>query len=162
MVALEFLDCMEKDLAQIFDGMVFENSSNGKSGMHIFKQDFPIRKFKVETEEELQEDDIFPYCLIRAENGTSGSLQTIDITLTFGLCERSEENNGEIRVLNLIERVSQHFLDRRVIGEKFQLDYEVPISWGMPRGEENTYPYFFGLMEMTWNSFYEAKEDDYV
>lgn len=162
MVILEFMDCMEEELAQVFEGMVFDNSYDQKSGMHIFKQDFPIRKFKADIENEMHEENLYPYCLVRAENGTLGNLQTVDITLTFGICERDDKNNGEIRVLNLIERVSQHFLNKRVIGEKFRLDYEIPIRWGMPTKEENTYPYFYGLMEMTWDSFYEEKEDDYV
>lgn len=162
MVVLEFLDHMEEELHGIFAGMVFDDSSGGKSGMHIFKQDFPIRKFRADEENEMRSDDPYPYCLIRVENGTSGNLQTVDIALTFGIYENGEENNGELRVLNLIERVGQHFLDKRVIGEKFQLDYGIPIRWGLPTAEENTYPYFYGLIEMTWNSFYEAKEDDYV
>lgn len=162
MVVLEFLDCIEMELNRIFEGMIFENSSGKKSSMHVFKQDYPIRKFNADGEDEEDEDDVFPYCLVRVENGTSGSIQAVDITLTFGICERSEENNGEIRILNLIERVCQYFLNKRVIGEKFRLDYNIPIRWGLPTEKENTYPYFYGLMEMTWNSFYEAKEDNYV
>lgn len=162
MVVLEFMDCMETELNQIFEGMVFKNSSGKETGVHVFKQDFPIRRFQAGAEEETQEDDLFPYCVIRAENGTNGSLQSMDITLTFGICEREESNSGELRILNLIERVSQHFLNDRVIGEKFRLDYDSPIRWGLPTKEEDTYPYFYGLMEMTWDSFYEEKEDDYV
>lgn len=161
MVVLEFLDCMEAELNRLFEGMVFDNSSGEKSGMHVFKQDFPIRKFTID-EESKGKDDLFPYCLIRAENGTSGSCQTVDITLTFGICEKYEENNGEIRVLNLIERVSQRFLNDRVVGGKFRLDHDIPIRWGLPTEKEDTYPYFYGLMEMTWVSFFEAREDDYV
>ncbi len=44
MIVLEFLDCMETELKKLFEGMVFEKSSGGATGMHIFKQDFPIRK----------------------------------------------------------------------------------------------------------------------
>lgn len=161
MVILEFLDCMELALNQIFDGMVFSNSTGKTSGMHVFKQDFPIRRFHADIEEET-EDDFFPYCVIRAENGTAGMSQNVDITLTFGICERGEDNNGELRILNLIERVSQHFLNDRVIGEKFRLNYDAPIRWGLPTEKEDTYPYFYGLMEMTWDSFYEIKEDRYV
>lgn len=158
MVALEFLDCMEAELRKLFEGMVFDNSTGGKAGMHIFKQDFPIRKFKAEE----KEDDLFPYCVIRVEDGTSASLQTIDIVLTFGIYEKSEENNGELRILNLIERVCQRFLNDRVIGGKFRLDYDAPIRWGLPKDEKSTYPYFYGLVEMTWDSFFETKEDSYV
>lgn len=158
MVALEFLDCMEAELRKLFEGMVFDNSTGGKAGMHIFKQDFPIRKFKAEE----KEDDLFPYCVIRVEDGMSASLQTIDIVLTFGIYEKSEENNGELRILNLIERVCQRFLNDRVIGGKFRLDYDAPIRWGLPKDEKSTYPYFYGLVEMTWDSFFETKEDSYV
>lgn len=162
MVVLEFMDCMEEELKPVFAGMVFQNSLGKGAGVHIFKQDFPIRRFQAGTEEEMQEDDWFPYCVIRAESGISGSVQNMDITLTFGICERGDGNNGELRILNLIERVSQHFLNNRVIGGKFRLDYDVPIRWGLPTDKENTYPYFYGLMEMTWNSFYDVKEDDYA
>ena len=144
MVALEFLDCMEAELRKLFEGMVFDNSTGGKAEMHLFKQDFPIRKF-------------------RAEDGTSATLQTIDIVLTFGIYEKSEENNGELRILNLIERVCQRFLNDRVIGGKFRLDYDAPIRWGLPKDDEkSTYPYFYGMVEMTWDSFFETKEDRYV
>lgn len=161
MVVIEFLDCMETELNKIFEGMVFCNSTGGKSGMHVLKQDFPIRKFSADKEEE-KKQDLFPYCLIRVEDGTSASLQTVDITLTLGIYEKNEENNGELRILNLIERICQRFLNDRVIGGKFRLDYEATIRWGLPKGEENTYPYFYGFMEMTWDSFFEAKEDRYA
>ncbi len=161
MVVIEFLDYMETELNKIFEGMVFENSTGGKSGVHVLKQDFPIRKFSADKEDE-KNQDLFPYCLIRVEDGTFASLQTVDITLTLGIYEKNEENNGELRILNLIERICQHFLNDRVIGGKFRLDYEAPIRWGLPKGEENTYPYFYGFMEMTWNSFFEAKEDRYA
>lgn len=159
MVALEFLDCMEAELRKLFEGMVFDNSTGGKAEMHLFKQDFPIRKFRAEE----KEDDLFPYCVIRVEDGTSASLQTIDIVLTFGIYEKSEENNGELRILNLIERVCQRFLNDQVIGGKFRLDYDAPIRWGLPKEDEkSTYPYFYGMVEMTWDSFFETKEDRYV
>ncbi len=160
MVVLEFLDCMKTELDRIFDGMVFDNSSGKEARMHVFKQNFPIRRLQMDAEGE--EDDFFPYCVIRAENGTSGSLQNVYITLTFGICERGEDNNGELRILNLIERVCQHFLNNRVIGEKFRLSYDDPIEWGLPTEKENTYPYFYGLIEMTWDSFYDVREDDYA
>lgn len=159
---MEFLDCMEAELNKIFAGMVFKNSAGKETGVHVFKQDFPIRRFQAGAEEEMQEDDLFPYCVIRAENGTNGNFQSMGITLTFGICEREESNSGELRILNLIERVSQHFLNDRVIGGKFRLNYDNPIRWGLPTKEEDTYPYFYGLVEMTWDSFYEAKEDRYV
>lgn len=161
MVVLEFLDCMEAALNEVFEGMVFDNSTGGKSGMHVIKQDFPRRKFTAKQKED-DGKDLFPYCIIRVEDGTSARLQTVDISITIGLYEKSEENAGELRILNLIERICQRFLDDRVIGGKFRLDYDAPIRWGLPKGEENMYPYFYGYMEMTWDSFYEAKEDRYA
>lgn len=165
MVVLEFLDCMETELNKLFEGMVFDNSTGGKSGMHVLKQDFPIRKYKVDekkADEKKKEIDLFPYCIIRVEDGTAASLQTVDIAITIGICEKGEENNGELRILNLIERVCQRFLNDRVIGGKFRLDYDVPIRWGLPKDEKSTYPYFYGLIEMTWDSFFETEEDRYV
>ena len=160
MVVLEFLDCMETELIKLFEGMSFDNSTGGTSSMHVFKQDFPIRKFSADEEE--QKQDLFPYCVIRVEDGTAASLHTVGITLTFGICERNEENNGELRILNLIERVNQRFLNDRVLGGKFRLSYDEPIRWGLPTEKESTYPYFYGLMEMTWESYFEMKEDRYA
>lgn len=162
MVVLEFMDGMEKELNRVFDGMAFQNSSGKKTGVHVFKQDFPIRRFQAGEETQEQEDDYFPYCLIRVEDGTNGSYQSMDITLTLGICEKEESNSGELRILNLIERISQHFLNNRIVGGKFRLNYDNQIRWGLPRKEEDTYPYFYGLMEMTWDSYYEVKEDNYV
>jgi len=159
MVVVEFMDCMEEELKKLFDGMLFKNSSGETSKMHIFKQNFPVRKFSADEEED---DELFPYCVIRATDGTAGEYQTVDITLTFGICEREPENNGELRIMNLIERVCQRFLNDRVIGGKFRLDYDVPIKWGLPTEEENIYPYFYGLLEMTWDTFFVRREDRYV
>lgn len=161
-MALEFLECMAAELKRLFEGMVFEKASGGTTGMHIFKQDFPIRKYSDEEQED-EEDAFFPYCVIRVEDGIAEQNQTVDITLSFGICERSEENNGELRILNLIGRVCKRFLNDRIIGGKFRLSYDSPIKWGLPSKEAgNTYPYFYGLMEMTWNSFFEVEEDRYV
>ena len=122
-MALEFLECMAEELKKLFEGMVFERPSGGTIGMHIFKQDFPIRKYSDEYDEEQEdeEDAFFPYCVIRVEDGIAEQNQTVDITLSFGICERSEENNGELRILNLIGRVCKRFLNDRIIGGKFRL-----------------------------------------
>lgn len=69
MIVLEFLDCMEMELKELFAGMVFEKPSGGTAGIHIFKQDFPIRKYSDE-EPESDDDAFFPYCAIRVDDGT--------------------------------------------------------------------------------------------
>lgn len=50
------------------------------------------------------------------------------MTLSFGICNRGMRNDGEIRILNLIERVSQRFISNRILDDRFVLTMRHPSN----------------------------------
>lgn len=164
MTTLQLLESMEKELKKVFSGMLFRRPSGEMGEIHVFQQDFPLKYvtdyFDGEQEEVDPDEDLFPYCVIRAESGEiEGNPQKVRMTLSFGICNRGMRNDGEIRILNLIERVSQRFISNRILDDRFVLDYETPIKWTLDQ-ENNSYPYYFGMMEMTWNRPTIGNEED--
>lgn len=157
------LDSMEKELGELFAGMLFPSVSGEMTGIHIWKQDIPLRHIDQEAAvREVCEEDIFPYCAIRAAAGEIlCNPQTVLLSLTFGLYDNSVKNDGSIRILNLIERVSQRFLESHILDERYILSRTKPIKWELAKGD--TFPFYYGVMEMEWERPSRTeREDDYA
>lgn len=66
------------------------------------------------------------------------------VLLLFGLCDNGLENQGE-PMLNLINRIVLRLSQNNVLKTFYQ---KGKIEWAID--DEDTYPYFFGGMDLTF------------
>ena len=111
-----------------------------RTKLSVFKQNLPKR--------DTDEDDPFPYCIIRLISGSNNAIQdeenSIRVLLIFGLCDNGLENQGET-MLNLINRIVLRLSENNVLKTFYQ---KGKMEWAID--DEDTYPYFFGGMDLTF------------
>lgn len=93
------------------------------------------------------EDALMPYFIVKTteisyqEEGAEAKLY-----LLFCICDQSERMEGYQTLWNLLNRITGHFRANAVL-DAFYCEKAMKAVVQ----EEDTYPYFFGGIEMTWN-----------
>lgn len=157
-------------------GMVDERGRKvGNKTLNIYSQRLPLRKSKIQgyTQEELENglvydervDDCFPYIIVCLNEGTienESSGHEISIVLYIGVCDNADDVNGYKDVLSIIAKIYERFGKNPLLDNKYVFRY--PITWALQDEKENadTYPYFFGGIEMRFETYAIVKEDSFA
>ena len=111
-----------------------------RTELNIFKQNLPKR--------ELDEDDPFPYCIIRLVNGSHNAINDGDnyirALLIFAVHDDDLNNQGDV-LLNMINAIVLRLSENNVLKTFYQVG---KIEWAID--DEDTYPYFFAGMDLTF------------
>ncbi|MDE7339731.1 MAG: hypothetical protein K2N80_04100 [Lachnospiraceae bacterium] len=110
---------------------------------------------------EILEDDPYPYCIIMVNSGEiqpSQNVHEVQITLVFGIFDDDKECQGHQVIMNMIHKVAERFIKNPYLKEKYRLNHDAGIKWIL--GDDDQYPYYFGAVEMTWDTFFVRLEDD--
>ncbi|RDY30293.1 hypothetical protein [Lachnotalea glycerini] len=140
---------LQEELAQeielICAHQEFTDVNGKKAKLKAFKQFLPFHADDEEVEP-------YPHAIVRLDNGkTSKSIEEnkVNVILLFGVCDKSYEAKGYKSILNIIYDIHERFVKNPVLNNKFIADDE--IIWSLQDNEiEETYPYFFGGMTMTF------------
>lgn len=93
------------------------------------------------------EDKIFPYSVVRMESAKYQEEQgQASVYLMFGIYNDNRNMAGYFDLLNVIETIINRYRTNRVIGA-----YYCESKMNVAIQEDDTYPYFFGGIEMIWN-----------
>jgi len=107
------------------------------------------------------ENDPYPYCIVKIDSGELQPAQNtheIQTTLIFGIYDDDKECQGHQVIMNMIHKISERFGKNPYLMNKYRMNHEVGITWIL--ADEDRYPYYFGAMEMTWETFFVRLEDD--
>lgn len=159
---------LQKDLAEeielILADMIFLDPGGNQEHMRAYAQELPKRVQPVGLGSIMQEDeeeDPYPFCIVRAEAGVAYSgVQTVRTVLVFGIFDDSLENLGHQALLNAIHKVTERFILNPVLKNMYRMNDQEGISWILD--EEERYPYFIGGLAMSWNTYFVEREDRYV
>jgi len=168
MTAYELQDDLKTELKSIFKGFQLmtpfldETRKPKMSEPNVFEQSLPIRE-NDELDNE-QDDDPFPYIIIRVDSGSIAGESSHDVKLRMiiGTYDESLETNGHKDILNIIHKIYERFEKNPVLAEKYvmQDNLEHPFNWALQ--EEDTYPYYFGAIESTWATTAIRRENKYT
>ena len=133
-------DEIKEMLEEVSNEIDWKDIDGNRTKLSVFKQSLPKR--------DTDEDDPFPYCIIRLVSGIHNAIQdeenSIRVLLIFGLCDNGLENQGET-MLNLINRIVLRLSKNNVLKTFYQ---KGKIEWAID--DQDTYPYFFGGMDLTF------------
>lgn len=173
MIATFLQDDLAAELQALFEHFRLDSPSGERVPPNVFKQFLPIRTAKdipdTVTDMELEEGIYnaeanivpFPYILVRVNEGTIetiGGDQTVTINLIIGTVDRSPLNQGYKDILTIMQRVYERFAKNAILNNRYEC--LMPISWAMQ--EEESYPYFFGGMALTFATSPITREDPYT
>lgn len=166
MTAFELQKDLAEEVEDILKEMLLKDVKGQETRLRAFQQCLPKRKQTVDGDvcELEEEEDPYPYCVVRIDSGkleTAQSAGQVQTVLVFGIFDDDRECQGHQAILNMIHRITERFTEDPVIKDRYRMNAEAGISWVLD--EEDQYPYYFGAMEMTWDTFFvRRKEDRYV
>ena len=165
MTAFELQDDLIKELKALFIGFKLKTPNIGDDGNatlsspNIFGQSLPIR------EDDDAEDDPYPYIIVRIDSGDmKGDVvaHLIKTRLLIGAFDDNNNTNGHKDVLNVIQDIYERFSKNPVLANKYVMkqDSETPFTWALQ--DEDTHPYYFGAIEMIWETRAIRRESKYT
>lgn len=160
---------LQKDLCDeienILKDMLFKDVSDNLVQMRAYPQELPKREQTVTPgnimADEEYEEDPYPFCVVRLDSGSMRTPQEaneIKTVLVLGVYDDDVGRQGHTAILNAINRISERFMKNPILRAQYRLNYDAGISWTLD--DEDRYPYYFGAMEMTFNTFFTGMEED--
>lgn len=143
MTARELQEAIRKDLTALFERDRYKTPDGGEAAPGVYKQALPLLNSD-------DEDDPFPYIIVRLDSGgidTPTDPHKIAVLLVIGIFDDNQQNNGHETVLEIIERIQQHYEEIPALGE-FQ--FTDPFGWALQ--DEQSYPYFYGAANLSFNA----------
>lgn len=130
------------ELGNILSHMNFENQQNEECKINVFEQNLPIQKNDDDTEP-------YPYIIVKVMEGDipdDESRYIIMVNLIIGIYYDNIDSQGTDIVLNVIQEVIERFRKKPVLNKKFIMQQK--LKWAVQ--DDDTYPYYFGGIEMNW------------
>jgi len=139
------LDALTADLESLFQHYRLKSSSGAERMVRVYPQDLPFREGADEAEEAVPE----PYVIVRLPSGElpdAGSAQTMEAVLVVCVRDPSPDRQGFRDALHIVNAVLLHYRENGAVGGRYALRY--PIKWAAQ--EEDTHPYYFAAMALTF------------
>ncbi|TKH43462.1 hypothetical protein C1I60_14310 [Paenibacillus terrae] len=136
-------DALVKELERLFADSTYLNARAELSKLNIYAQNLPAKSQE-------DDDDHYPFILVRVGDVVDVSdteNSTCAIMLSVGIVDEGLDMRGEDTILNITQRIRQHFLTNRTLDKQFILEPQLTCSLF---DEENLWPYFFGYVDMSW------------
>ncbi len=132
--------------------MKLSNAKNESTSINVYPQYLPSKKGQ-------NDESHFPYILVRIIDGED-SVEELPslckIVFIIGVYDKDTNFQGYKDVINIIEKIRQHLLKKRVFDNKYILEGQ--LKWAV--NEEDIYPLYFGGIETTWNIGKVNMEDE--
>lgn len=144
MIPIGLQTTLEDRLRMLFANKQFPTPSGETAPVTIHKQRLP--------EKTSEEDSSFPFIIVKMIEG-SGQTEQIQplskiglIVGTFDAFEVSgiSSNNGYTDLVQIMNDIEEDLIKRPIIDSKYEL--ELPLKWRI--NEEDTDPYFIGVLEL--------------
>lgn len=147
------------DLERVLSGLSLTGANGQVRSIKAYAQALPIipacfgqeidpEYYNEDTkEDDRQEDMLFPYVVVRITGCRyEDAERKATVYLLFGIVNGDHQMSGYFELLNALERTITHYRKNPVLGA-FYCD----ANMEMALQEDDSHPYFFGGIEMTWN-----------
>nr|DAX86220.1 MAG TPA: tail completion protein [Caudoviricetes sp.] len=147
-----------KDIGNIFEKDLFKDSLGKYVSLNVYAQNLPIR-------EDEDAPDPVPYIVVRVLDGKVKGwveAQEVQVMLILGCFDDNINNDGHEILLELIQKIEERFLKNPILSKQFMFlnDEQHPFEWALQ--EEESFPYFFGAISMSFRTATIRKEDKYT
>lgn len=154
MTAFYLQEDLKNELVKIFEGFKLKNIYGEEVNINVFSQNLPFRNSD-------DEEEPFPYIIVRLTEGiinNAESEQDVTTQLLIGTYDNSEDANGHKDTINIIQKIHERFFKNPVLAKKYII--QSPFKWVLQ--EEDTWPYYFGGIEVSWKTRSFEREDKFA
>lgn len=124
------------------DGYTSVNNDGEFLHFNVYPQNLPAKKGK-------NDNDHFPYvlvCLDEEQINGEESDNICSVYFLIGIIDKNPNNQGHFDVANVMNRLEQRFLSKRVIDSRYRIGFPVTKKFQ----DEDTWPKFLGGMSTIW------------
>lgn len=171
MVATFLQSDLADELKKILKDFRLKNPKGESCSVNIFEQFLPMPEpaDAGEIPPEFLENglidqktapDPYPYIIVRVDDGEiadENSAQMVNITLIIGTYDPDYDKQGHKDTLNIISKIYERFAKMPVLNGKYTIQY--PILWTLQ--DEESYPFYFGGMNLAFEIAAVRREDEY-
>lgn len=161
-VPLFLQKALKEEIEKITDGMTFKKPrSDERVKLQVYEQALPVpsrddTNFDAEAsiayDEGEYEEAIFrcPWCVVKVDSGEiQGPNANVEVLmeLVFGVFDDDLNNQGHYDIENLIWKVIERFAKDPLLASQ----YTCQCDFKFGHQDEDTYPYYFGALTMTFS-----------
>lgn len=164
----EVQTCLCDEIEKILSDMVFKSPQGEDTKMVAYPQSLPIRDESQSTpaedeeytgDEEFQAEDPFPYTIVKVDTGQIADPVIVNTVLIIGIYDNDKKNQGHRTVLNIIQKINERFSKNPTLAGAFRMSED---SFKFALAEEDSYPYYFGAIDMSWQAPAYRREDKFA
>lgn len=151
---------LQKDLKErlesLFNGQLFESPDNLRVPLKVYQQHLPIIDSE---EEETDELSLYPYILVKLQEGTQESWTSPLVTpvdLVIGVFNEDKERIGYQDVVGILQKIQADFLSKPHMDNQFSL--VSPPNWMIH--DEDLHPFYFGGLELRFAQAININRED--
>ena len=157
MVPAYFQAALMKEIERITSEIRYKLAAGGtRLGITAYKQQLPVI-----TADDEDPDQFFPYAIVRLESADTEDDNDhwhVKTDILIGCYDDDQTNDGHLDVLTTIQRITDRFATKPMLERKYYANQH--FQWALQ--DEDTYPYFFGGVEITFSLPKIGREDDYA
>ena len=141
MIATFLQDSLIQEVKKLFKDEKFQDQTGACVPLKVYAQNLPL-----ESNREDEDEDFFPYVIIKLDSGEVQQTHDVKVIVIMGIYDDDQTKQGHRKVLHLIDGLYERFAKHNVLDKGYIASEE--IKWSLQ--EEDTHPYYFGGMEMTF------------
>jgi len=151
---------LQRDLIAEIESLISDLEFKRADGTKVFGAPGYIQQLpKLESDDE-DPDQYFPYFIVRhtqstTENDTAPWIATFNILL--GVYDDDESNIGHFQLENAVQRITDRFVFDPLLSHAWRALQNIEIAIQ----EDDTYPYFFGGIELKFQVPKIRRNDEY-
>ena len=146
---------LKKEINRLLSGMHLTDDAGNEVQIHAFEQQLP------ETYDD--EDDpsqFFPYFIVQVFTGDTEDDEDpwhVTTVIQFGIKDKGKDRQGHIQILSMIQKVANRFLQEALLDNQYRASPK--MKWEIL--DENTYPFYFGAIEMKFSTPKMGRIDEF-
>lgn len=144
------------EVEKILDDVQTKNTSGETvSGVNGYEQSLPVV-----MEDEEDDSKYFPYFIVRMGEGSTeddNDPWTDTVNILFGVYDDDKQTNGHRHILTMIQRVTDRFAKEPLLNKKFRAKEKMSFALQ----DEDTYPFYFGGVEMRFSVPKMGRSDEW-
>lgn len=156
MTRKDLQDALVKETKELLKDVWAKNSLGEDVQAQVFPQRLPVM-----TEDEDDETKLFPYAIVRLGDAkTAGDEDPWHVTVDWllGVYDDERKGQGHLHILTMIERITDRFIAEPLLDHRYRAEQDMETVLQ----DEDTYPFYFGGVEITFSIPKVGRRDEYA
>ena len=156
MTKKDLQDALVKETKEILKDVWTKNSLGEDVLVQVFPQRLPVM-----TEDEDDETKLFPYAIVRiGDSNTDNDEDPWHVTVDWllGVYDDGRRGQGHLHIMTMIERITDRFITEPLLDKKYRAEPKIETAFQ----DEDTYPFYFGGIEMVFQIPKIGRSDPYA